>query len=101
MRVDTALKDDWRLWMKKITKKRYLKKQFVMPKPDRPYGHSGKQIQSVLDELKIDAHDFWVAFGVNTVAVDNDGITNYYTCDIERTLFKVTDGNMGINHAWD
>jgi len=76
-------------------------RQYKLPKPDRPYGHSGKQIQNILRELKIVSHDFWKAFGVNTVTVEKDGTYNYYTCDIERALFDVTKGKFGVAHAWD
>jgi len=74
---------------------------FKMPKPDGKHGHTSVQIYGILKELRIPRKRFWDAFGVNTVAIDEFGTYNYYTCDIERALFNATKGRIGVKHDWD
>lgn len=77
------------------------KSKFKFPKPDRKYGHSPNQVLFILKELGLDPKKWDKMFGVNTVAVDDDGVINYYTCDIEKALFNYTKGKIGIDHLWD
>lgn len=89
--------------MKKAPKKRLSKskKNVKMPGPDAQYGHTKEQIKKICKLFGVDEKAFWDAFGINTVAIDDSGKTNYYTCDIEKALFSATNGKWGINHVWD
>lgn len=72
-----------------------------LPKPDRPHGHSRKQVLAICRKHKIHHKTFWKAFGVNTCAVDKDGLINYYTCDIERTLAVILKYRRVSSLEWD
>jgi hypothetical protein len=71
-----------------------------MPKPSGKHGYTGKDIENICRVLDIDMEDFFRVFGVNTVAVV-DGEYNYYQCDVETTLFRLTNGKVGKDHGWD
>jgi hypothetical protein len=74
---------------------------FKMPKPDRKYGHSYGNIMMICKDVGISLKTFCRNFGRNTVTVDENGVYNYYTCDIERALFNATKGRIGVKHEWD
>ena len=63
-------------------------------------GYSGKEILKICKDRKIKLSKFWDAFGVNTVAIAEDGKPRYYQCDVERTLYQLgkKDGKF---HEWD
>lgn len=73
--------------------------KYKLPKPDGKYGHTRKQVLKICRDLKIHHKKFWKAFGVNTCALDGKEI-NYYTCDIERTLWSLNKPG-GNFHIWD
>lgn len=75
-------------------------KGYVLPSPDAPYGHTQEQVERICKDLGIDLDLFWTAWGVNTVAIDDLGRTNYYTCDIEKALWKLKQPG-GKFHLWD
>ena len=77
------------------------KKKFVFPRPDREYGHSPNQVLTILRELNLDPKKWEKAFGVNTIAIDNAGVYNYYDCDVKSAIYKMTKGKIGSYHGWD
>lgn len=72
----------------------------MLPEPDLKYGHSKEQVLRICRERGIHYKKFWSAFGVNTCAIDEEGRTCFYTCDIERALYKLGCKD-GVYHLWD
>jgi hypothetical protein len=77
------------------------KSKFKFPKPDRKYGHSPNQVIFILDELGLDHKKWNKAFGVNTIAIDDDGVYNYYDCDVKTAIYKMTKGMVVKDYGWD
>lgn len=71
----------------------------MLPKPKSKYGYSKAEIVEICKERGIKLGNFWKAFGVNTVAIENNE-NRYYTCDVERALYKLQCKD-GKNHPWD
>jgi len=68
-----------------------------LPKPKSKYGYSQKEVEIICQERNIKIKDFWRAFGVKTVIVE-EGENRYFICDIERTLYKLNckDGKFHL-----
>jgi len=71
-----------------------------MIKPTGQYGYTEKDIKKLCKEKSIPINLFWKAFSVNTVAIDDNGDNNYYSCDVETALYKLGDKD-GRDHLWD
>jgi hypothetical protein len=72
-----------------------------LPKPYGKYGYTERQINNICRKLCIEIETFWKAFGRNTVTFDSMGRCNFYPCDVQTALFKLTKGKIGKNNGWD
>jgi hypothetical protein len=72
----------------------------MLPEPKGQYGYTKQELQQICVDRGITFKKFNSVFGVNTVAIDDNGEINYYECDVERTLYKLghKDGKF---HMWD
>ena len=71
-----------------------------LPKPKHKYGYSESQVKEIMKKLNIPWKIFEEAFGVNTVAVAENGESILYVCDVERALWKLRH-KLGKFHIWD
>ena len=71
-----------------------------LPKPKHRLGYDDKEIRRICKERKVTYNKFWEAFGVNTVAVAEDGKCRYYPCDVEKALFQLGKKD-GVDLPWD
>jgi hypothetical protein len=72
----------------------------MLPIPEHEYGYTKKQVLQICRERKIHHKKFWLAFGVNTCAVDKEMGIIYYSVDVERTLYELGSKD-GRFHCWD
>ena len=76
------------------------KKCYKLPEPKDSLGYTRFEILQICRDTKTSSPLFWKAFGINTVAVGDDGGSRFYKCDVERTLFNLKkDG--GKYYPWD
>lgn len=61
----------------------------MLKDPKDDLGYTREEILAICRERKIHHKRFWKAFGVNTVAVADDGTLRYYPVDVERALWKL------------
>lgn len=80
--------------------KKQIKTMDKLPEPQGKYGYTDKEIRAICRKLKIGIRKFWVAFGINTCALDG-GVINYYPWDVERALWKLGEKKLGKNYMWD
>jgi hypothetical protein len=72
-----------------------------LPKPSGTYGYTDQDIAEICSIYDITEEQFGVAFGCgNTCAIDEQGRTNYYVCDVERALYNLGHPE-GRFHVWD
>lgn len=71
-----------------------------LPKPQDKLGYSRSEILDIIRPRGIHHKTFWKAFGVNTVAVAEDGQARFYVCDVERALYLLNKKD-GVDHLWD
>ncbi|KKK81548.1 hypothetical protein LCGC14_2812340 [marine sediment metagenome] len=69
-------------------------------KPSGEYGFTPNDIKKLCKGKGIPIKVFFHAFGINTCALDKNGVTNYYLCDVERALYELGDKD-GVFHLWD
>ena len=75
-------------------------KPVTLPKPKDKMGYTKEEILGICRERKIHHKTFWRVFGVNTVAVADDGTSRFYVCDVERALYELGKSG-GKFHLWD
>jgi len=73
---------------------------YKLPEPQGKMGYLSEQLDQICKDLKISKKKFNEAFGVNTVSIDEKGRTNFYSVDVERTLFLLGFKQF-TNYPWD
>ena len=73
----------------------------MLPKPNNKRGYTKTEIKQICELRGFTLKKFWANHGVNTCALSKNGKEVYhYTCDIERTLYKL-GAKDGKDHVWD
>ncbi len=71
-----------------------------LPKPKGKLGYTKAEVNAICRERGIHHQTFARAFGVNTMAMGEDGEVCYYQCDVEKALWRLKKAG-GKFHLWD